>query len=255
MLATAIRCKLKEALPRTVLEPLGKMLREWRRFINKRRKASEVFDDVYRKNIWGGSPGELCSGHGTVENLYAPYCSYVAELLEQTSVPKPRILDIGCGDFRVGRYLLSQLRRPVHHIGIDVALTVITHHQKETTKLNFPVSHSIEFICMDATEGELPVADLCLIRQVLQHLSNTQIKKILDNTSAIRTLVVTEEQRTDQRGLVPNKDKTHGPDTRFLDQSGVYLDLPPFSLNGVKEVLSTEVSRHSELKTFLLQRT
>lgn len=254
MLATAIRCKLKEALPRTVLEPLGKMLREWRRFINKRRKASEVFDEVYNRNIWGGVPGELCSGHGTVENLYAPYCRCVAELLEQTSVPKPRILDIGCGDFRVGKYLLSQLRRPVHYIGIDVARTVITHHQKESTKLKFPAPHSIEFICMDATEGEWPVADLCLIRQVLQHLSNTQIKKILDNTSAIRTLV-TEEQLTDQRGVVPNKDKTHGPDTRLIDHSGVYLDLPPFSLNGVKKVLSTEVSRHSELTTFLLERT
>lgn len=229
MLTTAIRRKLKEGLPSTILEALGKALREWRRFVNKRRKASEVFDEVYNRNIWGGVPGKLCSGHGTVENLYAPYCSYVAELLEQTSVPKSRILDIGCGDFRVGQYLLSQLRRPVHYIGIDVAPTVITRLKKETTKLNFPVSHSIEFICMDATEDELPAADLCLIRQVLQHLSNVQIKKILEKTAPIKMMLVSEEYLKRQLGVVPNKDKARGPDTRLSEHSGVYLNLPPFS--------------------------
>lgn len=254
MLTTAIRHKLRALFPRSILEPLGGVLREWRRFINRRRKASNVFDEVYRRNIWGGVAGELCSGHGSVEDLYAPYCSCIAELLDRVNVPRPRILDIGCGDFRVGRHLLSQLGRPVHYIGVDVARSVIEHHQKEVVRFNTSIPHSVEFICMDAAESELPAADLCLIRQVLQHLSNTQIQKILEKSASIKMLLVSEEHLKDQHGLIPNKDKVHGPDTRLSEHSGVYLNLPPFSLNGLKEVLSTDVSPYSAIRTFLIER-
>jgi hypothetical protein len=41
-------------------------------------------------------------------------------------------------------------------------------------------------------------------------------------------VLVTEELFT-KRGSRPNLDITHGPDNRASDNSGVFLDLPPFS--------------------------
>ena len=64
-----------------------------------------------------------------------------------------------------------------------------------------------------------------MIRQVLQHLSNTQIAAILAKLRAA-DLIVTEHVPT-APGVVRNKDKAAGPDIRLYRKSGVFLESPP----------------------------
>lgn len=251
-----IRRNLVRALPSFLRVPLGRALMVWRRRINAGRDSREVFDEIYRQGIWGGRSGELCSGHGSVEARSGPYCEYVAKLLDGLAVEMPLVLDIGCGDLSVAKRILTQLRRPVHYIGIDVAPTVIAHHQASVADLVFPVAHRLEFICADAAKDVLPtdIADVCLIRQVLQHLSNLQIKTILKNVATVPVLVVTEEHLVNDPKLVPNIDKAHGPDTRLTDHSGVYLDKPPFSVPNIKCVVSVKLATRAAINTYLIEQ-
>jgi hypothetical protein len=64
------------------------------------------------------------------------------------------------------------------------------------------------------------------------------LKKLAD----FRMIVVTEHQPGPKVRAIPNKDKPHGDDTRVYDNSGVYLDRPPFNLSSVEIILETKLS-------------
>ncbi len=254
MLGTKIRRKIVSMLPLFLRVWLGKLLQIWRGNINSKRDTGEIFDEIYQKGLWGGESGKLCSGHGSVENSFGAYTSYVAEFIDDLPSEIPCIIDIGCGDFSVGSHILTQLNRSVHYIGVDVAPTVIEHHKSKLASLSFPVSHKIEFICADASRDNLPRADLCLIRQVFQHLSNSTILDALENLSDIPYMLISEEQVINDPKLVPNKDKVNGPYTRLSEHSGVYLDKPPFSLSNVTWVLGVALSPKAAINTFLVHK-
>lgn len=67
--------------------------------------------------------------------------------------------------------------------------------------------------------------DLCVVRQVLQHLSNDQITRVLKRLQPFKTAIVAEHHPA--RLLRPNLDKHTGADTRIEFDSGVYLEYPP----------------------------
>ncbi len=90
----------------------------------------------------------------------------------------------------------------------------------------------VTFQCADMAADPLPVADLYLIRQVLQHLSNDAIARVLANLPRAGWLIVTEHQPDDTRLTAANLDKPSGSSIRLHKGSGVYLERPPFSLRG-----------------------
>ena len=101
----------------------------------------------------------------------------------------------------------------------------------------------------------LPPADLCLIRQVFQHLSNQQIAEVLAKLGVFSHVIVTEHYPAQLRGCVPNLDKPPGPDTRLLDGSAVFLDQPPFD-GTTRLLLTTEapptLEQGETLRSFLV---
>jgi SAM-dependent methyltransferase len=214
---------------------------------NRSRSAQEVFDEIYKHNKWGGESGSNFSGTGSVGSAVPEYVALVNEFIKANSIKT--VLDIGCGDFRVGRNIDCE-----NYIGLDVAPTVI-----EANMQNFG-SPSNEFICLDASgPSSLPAADLCLVRQVFQHLSNAQISTILSKVLSYRFVIVTEHQPSDQDFVAANLDKIHGPYTRLFSGSGVYLDRPPFSLR-LTALLEThsmsdarDIHSRGKIRTFLVQ--
>jgi SAM-dependent methyltransferase len=129
------------------------------------------------------------------------------------------VVDLGCGDFRVGRLLCAQC--DLQDVGADVIPDLIAYNQ---SRFGGPQ----EFRCANLIDDELPDGELCLIRQVLQHLSNAEISRVLAKCAKYRVVLVTEEVFT-KPGSRPNLDIAHGPDNRASDNSGVFLNLPPFS--------------------------
>ena len=89
-------------------------------------------------------------------------------------------------------------------------------------------------------EDPLPDGDVCFVRQVLQHLSNDQILKILPKLAAYKYVFVTEHIPTRTKSYTPNVDNPHGPDVRLYWNSGVFLEQPPFSVpvSKMREILS-----------------
>lgn len=85
---------------------------------------------------------------------------------------------------------------------------------------------------------ELPDADLVTIRQVLQHLSNEQISKILSKLSKFKYVIITEHILLGDF-TIPNLDKIPGPHIRTKVFSSVIIDAPPFKVKN-----ATVLSEH-----------
>jgi Methyltransferase domain len=220
--------KVPQSIEQNTPDFLRRIGRRWRLERTRRHfKAligsapiGDVFAEVYRTKAWGGSEGEAFnSGEGSEHRFAAAYAAWVNQFVIEQALHD--IVDLGCGDFRVGRLLNTS--REVGYTGIDVVADLIRSHQER-----FQNAY-IEFRCANIIEDELPSGDLCLIRQVLQHLSNNQISRILNACSKYRYVLVTEDVFVGPKGR-PNLDMPAGFETRGKDRSGVFLDLPPFNL-------------------------
>ena len=70
---------------------------------------------------------------------------------------------------------------------------------------------------------------MCILKQVLQHLSNSEVDRILCHTRRFPYVLVTEFWPAPSPSLRPNRDKPTDASTRGYLCSGVYPHLPPFS--------------------------
>jgi hypothetical protein len=91
---------------------------------------------------------------------------------------------------------------------------------------------------VDITQDELPRASVGIVRQVLQHLDNASIARVVAKALPYDYLIVTEGIAS--RNFVPNLDKPTGPHVRIGLGSGVDLSLPPFGLR-YPQILTFEV--------------
>jgi SAM-dependent methyltransferase len=187
----------------------------------KRLSVSEAFADIYRSHAWGSVEGRpFCSGDGSIrEEAVGPYCAMVRDFIADNNIK--RVVDLGCGDFAVGSRLISPA---VHYVGVDVVPDLI-HYNRQ-----YFGAPGIEFRCINIIDDQLPLpqGDLCLVRQVLQHLSNAQILKTLKALRRYRYVIATEHVYAGA-GLRRNRDKPQGPGTRIPRRSGVFLESSPFN--------------------------
>jgi SAM-dependent methyltransferase len=216
------------------------------RWRNRKLSEKELFTRIYSENEWGGKPGEFCSGSGSEAGFVASYADMVRSFIGARGVKT--VVDLGCGDFVVG----EKLQMPgVRYVGVDIVDALI---DRNTRKYGGPL---VTFRSLNIVADELPDGDLCLIRQVLQHLSNEQIAKVLKKLSKYRFVIVTEHYPAPSLPVVPNRDKPHGGDTRILDDSAVYLEQEPFNMRGGSIVLEVEadepIKRKGEvIRSYLL---
>ena len=82
---------------------------------------------------------------------------------------KPNVIDLGCGDFVIGSKLRSACGK---YIAVDIFDDLINYNKVKYSDLQ------VDFKTLDITKDELPEADICFLRTVLQHLSNEVHKKI-----------------------------------------------------------------------------
>ncbi len=195
---------------------------------------SEAFSTVYRERLWGGEDASAFSGSGSKAEAAAAYIDAVAAFVTDANIGG--IVDLGCGDFRVGRELVNRCGR-VSYVGVDIVPEIVENNRRHHASSN------ITFECRDLTKDELPCASLFLVRQVLQHLSNDEIVTALANMSRYcEWMIVTEHLPAKGKLKTPNADKAHGPDIRHTFGSGVFLDKPPFHQSIEKVICTTTLS-------------
>jgi hypothetical protein len=203
--------------------------------------VADTFQHIYRTRAWGGNGEIFSSGLGSRGSIADLYCAFVIKFIRDHQIRS--VVDLGCGDFAVGRRIVEATG--ISYTGLDVVHDLIEHH-----KHTFP---RVSFSCVDITQGPLPSAELCLIRQVLQHLSNGEIAKVLGNLGGFSRILISEDVPVDPKSFT--RDKVHGPDVRAYYGSGVYVDRPPFSMQ-IAESWSLPFSdtSHSILRTVLLDQ-
>ena len=167
------------------------------------------------------------------------YCEAVANFIREHRVSS--IVDLGCGDFVIGKRIVESTG--VKYTGVDVVDDVIEYHKNKSR------NHLVDFQRADITRDPLPVADLCLIRQVLQHLSNAEIAMVLGQVRNFRWILVSEDVPDNPRSF--NLDKPHGPDVRGYYGSGVFLDRCPFCIP-VIELWRFSLRENAVLRTVLI---
>jgi SAM-dependent methyltransferase len=247
------RCNVDLISKLSTLRPLVpdslRRLRHQQRWASIRKQyarlsVADAFAETYRNRLWGEAEGEeFCSGGGSSERFSAPYVEYVARLIADNGVSA--VVDLGCGDFRVGRRICKQ--QLVRYTGVDVVPDLIAYNRSRFG------SDRIDFVSANIIEDELPDGQLCMIRQVLQHLSNDQISRVITKCRKYPYLLITEDVYAGS-GMRPNLDHTHGPDNRLCKRSGVYVDLPPYNLRAEAVLEMAIPETHSLLRTSLIEQ-
>jgi SAM-dependent methyltransferase len=214
--------------------------REQEKFAAK--SVADTFTEIYRKNLWGGSSGEFFSGRGS-RGVYAQnYAGAIRNFIGENQIRS--VVDLGCGDFQVASMFVDE---SFQYTGCDVVAELVEHLGRTFG------SDTVKFKCVNIVTDELPPGDLCLIRQVLQHLSNAEIKQILGKCGQFRYLIVTEHYPAPALELTPNLDIPHGPEMRLHYNSAVALDKPPFDLKNVELLTETVAEDDTLIKTFVIK--
>ncbi len=255
-----------------VLDQLGALKVQLKRLaamIDKRRNSNlldpngrrrSTFQSTYARSVWGkDGDSPFFSGVGSHGPAAEFYVEQMVGSLDRHAreLGRPlRLVDLGCGDFRVGRALVERLP-DLNYLGCDIVPELIAHNAAKYS------SELVRFKTLDAVCDPLPEGDVCLVRQVFQHLSNADIRAVLANMR-YPVVYVTEAHPLRKRGAV-NPDKVVGPSVRFDWQTGqgrgVELDQEPYNLPSQEvfrfavppnEVLVTErlwMARGAEKKT------
>ncbi len=229
-----IKKTLKFITPLFARRFYGNVVMSLTSYRNARRSTELVFTKVYEMNKWGGKRGEINSGSGSDEAVTRSYIELLSKWSTSFGSERLVLVDLGCGDFRVGRELRSSFR---HYIGVDIVKPVIERNNKLYS------NDSTVFFQLNIIEDELPDGDVCTIRQVLQHLSNDQIIKVISKVKKYRYVFITEHYPVDCEMIKPNINKIQGGNTRISYKSGVYLNEPPFniSVGSIEKILEVDL--------------
>jgi SAM-dependent methyltransferase len=223
-----IKVHLKKVIPKSVLA-----LR-WRYLKNKEKKelqrcvdAKGTFTKIYDGGYWGRS-----AERG--DRYYSGYGSHGSEIVDSyvTAVngfflsldKKPNVVDLGCGDFAVGSRIRPYCGK---YIAADVVEGLINRNRERYAQ------DGVEFCVVDILNDDLPKGDVVFLRQVLQHLSNSDIETVVRKLTAKYHSVILTEHLPLSNGFVPNLDMARGPNIRINigdEGSGVILTEPPFNL-------------------------
>ncbi|SDS31209.1 hypothetical protein SAMN04515667_1888 [Formosa sp. Hel1_31_208] len=186
---------------------------------------------VYEQALWGSHISGFYSGDGSHHpELVDPYVGTVSSFLTSFDTPLT-VCDLGCGDFNVGQQLVKYAKC---YVAVDIVSELIAYNSN-----HFKADH-LEFHCLDLVADDLPSGNCALLRQVLQHLSNAEIHRILPKLSQYNYVILTEH--VPYGDFEPNTDLISGQGTRLKQGSGLELMAAPFHLKVryTKQLLSVK---------------
>jgi SAM-dependent methyltransferase len=246
-LVDKMKSAVKQITPAPVRRYVGEYLAQRWNAKHEGRPVEEIFSAIYKEQRWKTSPGDdFSSGNGSrTPGVVLPYVEAVTKFLRALPHP-PSVVDLGCGDFHVGAQLRPYCGR---YIACDVVPALIERNKEKYA------AEQVDFRALDIIESDLPAADVVFLRQVLQHLSNAQIAKIVPKLYRYKFLILTEHVPAPP-GFEPNHDKPTGGGIRVPQGSGIVLTEPPFLLKIKSASLlcatNQSVAQHPGLITTML---
>ncbi|EZH73782.1 SAM-dependent methyltransferase [Aquimarina atlantica] len=203
--------------------------------IKKPWPTKDAMEQVYKMKLWGGNTSDFYSGTGSHQpEIVDPYVDVVTSFL--TSFKSPlTVCDLGCGDFNVGKELVKHTKR---YVAVDIVTDLISYNKE-----NFK-AENLEFHCLDIAVDDLPSGDCAIVRQVLQHLSNTEVQRVVNKLTDFKYVILTEH--LPEGDFVPNADIISGQGIRLKKQSGLNILAPPFNtkVKEEKQLVSITLKNH-----------
>ena len=239
---------IKAMLPGRLLKLIRKHRADSRFGEYRDLPIEQVFSKIYADKVWGDPSGpseQFYSGSGShADNITSAYINAVSEFFNSLD-KKPNVVDLGCGDFYVGQQIRSLCGE---YIACDIVPALVEFNREKYRSLD------VSFRLLDLTADELPAGDVVFIRQVLQHLSNSQIQKALPGVAIRYRYLILTEHLPHAPSFKHNLDKPAGPDTRLNIESGVVLTSAPFNLKPVAEYqLCQVIDEDGIIKTTLYE--
>lgn len=126
-------------------------------------RGTEIFRRLYEgeDRSWGGHSGFGSAPYWTIE-----YRGFLEKFIHLNDIYS--IVDIGCGDWQFSRFLNLEGRS--YH-GFDLVPSVIERNR------SLYGAAQVKFDLMPDSFDALPVADLLIMKDVLQHLPNVEIMR------------------------------------------------------------------------------
>jgi SAM-dependent methyltransferase len=129
----------------------------------------EVFTRIYSHAVWGADEeGKGSSGGGATLATTAEYRYFLEDFFTEHDIKS--VADIGCGYWEFSKAIDWS---NIDYTGYDVVSFVIDANRQKYETPN------IRFIHADVMNTQLPEVDLIICKDVLQHFSNSDIQKFL----------------------------------------------------------------------------
>lgn len=221
---------LKLVLPKSLIKSIRNLESKLVSLKYKGMSNKEVFEKIYTEKVWIPDDQKknfkYYSGLGSHEGIFTEkYIKEVSKFLKSFK-EKPDVVELGCGDFQVSSNLINLTNK---FIACDIFDELILSNKK---RYNYP---NVTFKTLDFTKDDLPDGEICIIRLVLQHLSNEMIIKFLEKIKNKYTYLIVTEHLPNNENFTPNLNIITGPNIRLHLNSGVDLTKEPFNLKYIDE--------------------
>jgi SAM-dependent methyltransferase len=138
----------------------------------------DVFEDIYKNNKWGNGSGAGSSPEQTKE-----FRDWLSTFLIQNKVKS--IVDLGCGDWQFMKLVdLSGIA----YTGVDVVKSVIDNNISEFAK------EGVSFFKSDIKKYECLECDLLIVKDVLIHWSNKEIKQFINKIRKAKRVILVNDK-------------------------------------------------------------
>ena len=148
--------------------------------IHKTLLKKIIFTSIYKSKHWVQNPNDLSNefisvsgpGSNTHSEQYKNLIKNFNMIIDKYDIKS--IIDIPCGDFLWIKKIIQE--KKIKYLGIDIVEELIQENKSKYQNEN------IKFSTGDIVSYEIKEKyDLILVRDLLIHLDNTDITKILDN--------------------------------------------------------------------------
>jgi SAM-dependent methyltransferase len=145
--------------------------------------TTEAFRSIYRNNTW--AMGQSKSGPGSDPGPTRSYRRFLKRFLRQREVRS--VVDLGCGDWTSTRLIDWS---DIDYLGLDVVPEVIQGNCRQYGR------PGVRFDVADlAGEDELPPADLAICKEVLQHLPNADVLRVLGKLGSFKMALLVNDRQ------------------------------------------------------------
>lgn len=147
------------------------------------KQLQQKFSEIYLSHSW---EGKSRSGPGSDLENAKFYLDVLARFIKEPKNSIHSVVDIGCGDWSLAKDINWE---GINYLGIDIVPELIVDLNETYACEN------INFINADLVHDELPTADLIIVKDVLQHLSNKSVEVFLTKLNSYRFAIITNDIR------------------------------------------------------------